>query len=154
MRVLGAPAVAALTALMLGSTAVMAESSPAAQPQLTQDEAVSIVLATDPRFEDLPDYEDLRREAAATFDMGSLFSSDYYHVMPTATVFSDVGLIDFRQAGSWLIEATLVRDCTDPDDSSDAPPPLADPCAWRHSWFYRVQPDGTVSLLFDEGDPE
>ena len=29
-----------------------------------------------------------------------------------------------------------------------------DPCEWRHSWYYRVQPDGTVTLLFDEGDPD
>lgn len=30
--------------------------------------------------------------------------------------------------------------------------PWPDPFAWRHSWSYRVQPDGSVSLLLDEGD--
>ena len=35
---------------------------------------------------------------------------------------------------------------------SSETPPLPDPCEWRQSWFYQVQPDGTVSLLFDEGD--
>ena len=44
-----------------------------------------------------------------------------------------------------------MRDCVEP---TSGPVPALDPCAWRHSWYYRVQPDGTVSLLFDEGDPD
>jgi hypothetical protein len=62
---------------------------------------------------------------------------------------------------SWLIEVTLVRDCTDwylpsdaPELSDDIEPFIDDPCGWRHSWFYRVRPSGEVELLFDEGDPD
>lgn len=25
---------------------------------------------------------------------------------------------------------------------------------WRHSWYYRVDPAGDVTLLFEEGDPD
>jgi len=146
--------------LMLVSTATAAQPSPEAgaaeQTGLTREEAVALVLATDPRYADLPDFRRLEIERSANFDMGIILGSDYYRVLPTLpTEFSGLGFIDFRYPGNWLIEVTLVRDCAalyDGDGPSSETPPLPDPCAWRHSWFYRVQPDGAVSLLFDEGD--
>ena len=59
---------------------------------------------------------------------------------------------------SRLVEVTLVRDCEAselvPGGDLGTMPFFDDPCEWRHSWYYRVQPDGTVTLLFDEGDPD
>ena len=146
--------------LTLVSTATAAQPSPEVGPteQIgpTREEAVGLVLATDPRYADLPDFARLELERRANFDMGIILGSDYYRVLPTLpTEFSGLGFIDFHYPGNWLIEVALVRDCATlyaGDGPSSETPPLPDPCAWRHSWFYRVQPDGTVSLLFDEGD--
>jgi len=145
-----------LVCLVLGGTATVAQPSPSAsaapteQSGLTQDDAVALVLATDPRYTDLPDYERLRTEAAAKFDYGVIFGSDYVRVLGTLPArFSEEGMFMFHNPVSWLIEATLVRDCTERSGDTG---PWPDPCEWRHSWFYRVQPDGTVSLMFDEGD--
>jgi len=155
MRTLRAAIAATLACLVLTGT-LAAEDAPVEQAELTRDDAVALVLATDPRYTDLPDYERLEIERGFTFDMGVILGSDYYRVLPTLpTEFSLLGFIDFHYPGNWLIEATLVRDCSalyDGDGPSSDTPPLPDPCEWRHSWFYRVQPDGTVSLLFDEGD--
>lgn len=145
--------------LTLAGTAVAAQSSPGVdateQSGLTRDEAVALVLATDPLYADLPDFTLLRREMAATFDMGAILGSDYYRVLDILPMDFPDGFIDFRYPADWIIEVTLVRDCSTGD--GDDPlrvgnAPLPDPCAWRHAWFYRVQPDGTVSLLFDAGD--
>ena len=160
MRTLMNSVMGALLCLTLVSTATAAQPSPEAGPTeqmgLTRDEAVALVLATDPRFADLPDFRRLEIERSANFDMGIILGSDYYRVLPTLpTEFSGLGFIDFHYPGNWLIEVTLVEDCStlyDGDSPSSETPPLPDPCEWRHSWFYRIQPDGTVSLLFDEGD--
>jgi hypothetical protein len=151
---------AALACLLFAGTATAAQPSPEAGPTeqtgLTRDEAVGLVLATDPRYAELRDFRRLEIERSATFDQGIILGSDYYRVLPTLpTEFSGLGLIEFRYPGNWLIEVTLVRDCSalyDDDGPSSETPPFPDPCDWRHSWFYRVQPDGTVSLLFDEGE--
>lgn len=144
----------------LVSSATVAQPSPSGsagpteQMGLTRDEAVALVLATDPRYADLTDFHRLEIERSAGFDI--MFGSDYYRVLPTLpTDMAELGFISFHYPSNWLIEATLVRDCAELNDdggpvSLDAPWP--DPCEWRHSWFYRVRPDGTVSLLFDEGD--
>ena len=123
-----------------------------------REEAVALVLAQDPRFAGLSDFERLDIERRTTFDMDVILGSDYYRVLPTLlTGFLRLGFIDFHYPGSWLIETTLVRDCAERYDdggpSSDTGP-WPDPCDWRHSWFYRVAPDGTVTLLFEEGDPD
>ena len=162
MRSLRMAIAATFACLLLAGTATVAQPSssasdaPTEQMGLTRDEAVALVLATDPRYVDLPDFRRLEIERSANFDMGFL-GSDYYRVLPTLpTEFSGLGFIDFHYPGNWLIEVTLVRDCAtlyDGDGPSSETPPLPDPCEWRHSWFYRVQPDGKVSLLFDEGDP-
>ena len=161
MRTLTFSAVVTMLCLTLVSTAAAAQPSPqdgpAGQTELTREEAVALVLATDPHYADLPDFHRLEIERRANFDMGIILGSDYYRMLPTLpTEFSGLGFIDFHYPGNWLIEVTLVGDCAtlyDGDGPSSESPPLPDPCEWRHSWFYRVQPDGTVSLLFDEGDP-
>ena len=112
--------------------------------------AVSLVLATDPRFAGLPDYELLLRKAMSEFDM-YLTVGSHYRVLPTDAELVQQGWYVYRTPSSWLIEVTLADDCLEP--TSD-PAPWADPCGWRHSWYYRVQPDDTVALLCDEGDPD
>lgn len=160
MRTLKLSMLGTLLCLTAVSTATAAQPSPEAgsteQLGLTRDEAVSLVLAIDPRYTGLPDFARLDIERRSNFDMGILLGSDYYRVLPTLpSEFAGLGFIDFRYPGNWLIEVMLVRECAtlhDGDGPSSGTPPLPDPCEWRHSWLYRVQPDGTVSLLFDEGD--
>lgn len=159
MRTLMLSVMAVLTCLTLVSAGTVAQPSPEAGPTgqtgLTRDEAVELVLASDPRFADLPDFARLEIERSANFDMGIILGSDYYRVLPTLpTQYLGQGFIDFHYPGNWVIEATLVRDCVSISEALDPTVGLRDPCEWRHSWFYRVQPDGTVSLLFDEGDPD
>ena len=66
-------------------------------------------------------------------------------------------MFDFGYPAHFLVEVTLVDGCAPPPSgegpSSDTVP-LPDPCKWRHSWFYRVTPDGTVTLMFEEGHPD
>jgi hypothetical protein len=72
-------------------------------------------------------------------------------VLPTAA--SDLALWEMteRVPSSWRIAVTLVRDCV--ESPAWTGPGSADPCGWRQSWYYRVQPDGAVTLLYDAGDP-
>ena len=119
------------------------------------DEAVALVIAQDPRFADVPDFERQANLASSNFDNSLLLGSDYYRVLPTlASAFS--WMYDFGYTASSLIEVTLVDGCVElpaGGPSSDTVP-WPDPCEWRHSWFYRVEPDDTVTLLFEEGDPD
>ena len=66
---------------MLVSTASADQPSPEAgaaeQTGLTPDEAVALVLATDPRYAELPDFRRLEIERSADFDMGIVLGSDY-----------------------------------------------------------------------------
>jgi hypothetical protein len=155
MHKLSAAGVAIVVCLMLGGAFATAQPSPvpwrSGQARVTRAEAVALVLATDERFAGVEDFEHLRRLAAREMSFLPLLGSSYYRVLPTLTTeepYED--MIIWRHPGNWLIEVTLAEDCTEPHDETR---PLPDPCAWRHSWFYQVQPDGTVSLLFDEGDP-
>jgi len=72
-------------------------------------------------------------------------------VLSTDADLSREGLFVPRTPSSWLIEVTLVRDCEDLTSHTGLSP---DPCGWRHSWYHRVHPDDTVTLLYDEGDPD
>jgi len=138
-----------------GAEPSLASPSPgkgaSAEPGLTQAEAVALVLAADPRFADLPDWETLRLKTVAKFKP-YLLDSSYYHVLPTMGTDLAFWEIPERAPGSWLIAVTLVQDCIEPP--SDGARLTADPCGWRHAWYYRVQPDGTITPLFDEGDPD
>ena len=122
----------------------------------TYDEAVALVLAQDPRFTEASEFQQQANLASSNFDSSLLLGSDYYRVLPTlASAFS--WMYDFGYPASALIEVTLVDGCaahpTDQGPSSDTAP-WPDPCEWRHSWFYRVEPDDTVTLLFEEGHPD
>ena len=158
------PAVSATMVLLLatlvptpirGAEPPLASASPgpgaSAQRPATRADAVALVLATDPRFADLHDWEALRLRSASEFKPHILIES-YYRVLPTTGTDLASWEIVERVSGSWLIAVTLVKDCVEP--LSDSAPMAADPCGWRHSWTYRVQPDGVVALLFDEGDPD
>lgn len=131
-----------------------AEASPGQVPgapsNVTRGRAVAIVLAADPRFAGLADYETLRRRTQGEFRPYVLDTS-YDRVLPD--VAADMVQFGFtaRTPASWLISVTLVSDCVEP--SPAGPSPAADPCAWRHTWTYRVTPDASLMLLFDEGDP-
>jgi len=126
------------------------------EPPAAYDEAVALVLAQDPRFAEVPDFERQANLASSNFDNSLLLGSDYYRVMPTlASAFS--WMYDFGYPASSLIEVTLVDGCAEVPAGggpSSVTAPWPDPCEWRHSWFYRVEPDDTVTLLFEEGDPD
>jgi len=113
---------------------------------------VALVLASDPRFADLTDYETLRRETAASWETERYFTSSFYRVLgPT---FGDLtGFVSFREPVGRLIEVNLVTDCAE-FEFDDAAFPNEDPCAWRHTWVYLVEPDGTVAPVYDAGDPD
>jgi hypothetical protein len=155
MRRLWAAGAAIVVCLMLGGAFATAQPSPELWPSdqapVTRAEAVTLALASDERFTGVEDFEHLRRLAAREMSFLPLLGSSYYRVLQTLTTEAPYeDMILWRYPGNWLIEVTLVEDCTEPLDETG---PWPDPCAWRHSWFYRIQPDGTVSLLLDEGDP-
>lgn len=122
-----------------------------------REAAVSLVLTQDPRFEGVPDFERQAALANSNFDRTMLLASDYYRVLPTlATQFSP-WMYDLGYVANWLVEVTLVEGCvgnTDGAGPPDGTAPWPDPCEWRHSWYYQVQPDGAVKLLFEEGHPD
>lgn len=153
VRGLRATAMAMLACMVLAPVAHAQTSPwPAPDPARAADRAVELVLAQDPRFADALDFERQRILASSTFDtVGSLLSVDYYRALPTQASLYSPWWVDFGFEGSWIVEVVLVRDCAEP---SDAEPPLPDPCSWRHAWYYRVAPDDTVTLLFEEGHPE
>lgn len=135
---------------------VGADESDPTGPVAAYDEAVALVLAQNPRFADALDFERQANLANSNFDDSLLLGSDYYRVLSTlASAFS--WMYDFGYPASSLIEVTLVDGCATPPTgegpSSDALP-RSDPCEWRHSWFYRVAPDESVTLLFEEGHPD
>jgi hypothetical protein len=132
---------------------VPADDAGTATAGISREEAVSLVLASDPRFGGLRDYEDLEKEQAAQFSFAPLLTSGYHRVLgPITSALAEYGVVSFRHPTGWLIETTLVEACTKP--SADADYPLPDPCAWRHTWYHLVASDGSVTLLADEGDPE
>jgi hypothetical protein len=148
--------VTVLGCLLFTGTVVGTSAPDPSDPDARREEVVALVLAQDPRFADLPDYERLRVEASANFDSNRLLGSAYYRALSTVASAFTPWMYDFGYPANWLIEVTLVEDCT-PLPTGDGPSsdtaPRPDPCAWRHSWFYRVAPDDTVTLLFEEGHP-
>lgn len=138
--------------LALGATTAVSVEEDAPDPFAQREEVVALVLAQDERFAGLPDYERQAVLASANFDtVGMLLSEDYYRVLPSQSSYFSPWWVDFGYPSSWLVEVNLVDGCVEP--SSDDPP-IPDPCEWRHSWLYRVQPDGSVALLYEEGDPD
>ncbi len=141
--------------LISGAVAGSDDAGPT-DPMARYHEVVALVLAQDARFAGLPDYEFQRIEQAAQFSFDPIIGSGYYRVLPTATTqWSYAGtedMIDFRHPRNWLVEVVLVRGCLPLVGGAVAPQP--DPCAWRHAWYYRVEPDDSVTLLFEEGDPD
>lgn len=144
--------------LIGGAMTVASDDIDPADPNARRDEVVALVLAQDARFADLPAYRRREIEYASRFSMDALIGSGYYRVLPTATTqWSDatgVDLFAFREPRNWLVEVVLVRDCVPVVVGQAIQPPLPDPCAWRHAWYYRVQSDDSVTLLFEEGDPD
>ena len=161
-----------VTMLASGGTSTMAlEPTPGTvgetveamtRSSITLDDAVALVLASDPRFTDLADWEVLWKRGLA--ELKPLVLEDSYYRVLSSQILGMTPLsfwwVSPRVAPSWVIEVTLVRDCDAwlmPDEiaiTADTEPFLDDPCGWRHSWVYRVRPDGEVMLLFHEGDPD
>lgn len=144
----------ALGSLLLASTlTVAADVADPSDVLARREEVARLVLAQDPRFAGLPDYQRLQAEMAREMSLMPAATSPYYRVLPTmATEWSENGFLTFRNPATWLIEVNLVDDCLDGGSSEVLP--MADPCGWRHAWYYRVEPDDTVTLLFEEGDPD
>ena len=157
MRCSSAVAVALGCLLIAGSVAAASDDAGPTDPHARRDAVVALVLAQDPRFADVPDWEHQERLSMSTFEFSPLLGSDYYRVLPTVASSYTPWMFDFGYPANWLIEVTLVEACT-PLPTGEGPSsdtaPWRDPCEWRHSWFYRVEPDDTVTLLFEEGDPE
>jgi len=160
MRRLCAAGAALAVLLSLGGAIAMAQPSadpvPSGSAGITRAQAVTQVLASDERFVGVEDFEQLRRLAAREMSWQPLVGSSYFRVLPTVPIeqppeAAPEDVIRWRYPANWLIEVTLVEGCMEADFTSG--PPWPDPCTWRHSWFFRVQPDGEVSVLFDEGDP-
>jgi hypothetical protein len=156
----GLLAVSLVVSLAVPAVGQSSAPSPSGAPEATpagvdREEAVARVRATDPRFADLPDYEYLEKEATAAFSHAALLASSYVRVLPVLqSGLEDLrGAPAFRYPAGWLVETTVVADCL-PREQVDAGPLLADPCAWRHTWFHHVGADGSVMALYDVGDPE
>ena len=149
--------VTVLGCLLITGTAATASDDEATDPNARRDEVVALVLAQDARSTGLPDFERQRIKQASQFSFDPIIGSGYYRVLPTATTrWSDstgMDMFAFREPRNWLVEVVLVRDCV-PMATGEIVAPLPDPCAWRHAWYYRVQSDDTVTLLFEEGDPD
>jgi hypothetical protein len=118
-----------------------------------REEAVSLVLASDARFADLVAFETLGREIAADYRTERWFTSSYYRVLgPSLGDYADT-FVTLRAPMGRLIEVNLAADCAEVE-LVDTALPIEDPCAWRHTWVFMVEPDGTVVPLYDTGDPE
>ena len=138
--------------LALGATTAVSVEKDAPDRFAQREEVVALVLAQDERFAGLPGYERQAVLASANFDtVGMLLSEDYYRVLPSQSSSFSPSLVDFGYPSSWLVEVNLVNGCVGPPSDD---PPIPDPCEWRHSWLYRVQTDGSVALLYEEGDPD
>jgi hypothetical protein len=144
--------------LLAGMAAVASDDGPT-DPNTRRDQVVALVLAQDARFTGLPDYERQRIKQASQFSFDPIMGSSYYHVLPTNTTQWSYGsgapdIFAFRELPDWLVEVVLVRDCAPVVGGETTEVPIPDPCAWRHAWYYRVQSDDSVTLLFETGDPD
>lgn len=149
-------AMTVLGCLLITGTAATA-SDQATDPNARRDEVVALVLAEDARYAGLPDFRRQQIQQQSQGSLDPIIGSGYYRVLPTVTTrWSDAAGIDlfaFREPRNWLVEVVLVRDCV-PMVTGEVVVPLRDPCAWRHAWYYRVQSDDSITLLFEEGDPD
>ena len=158
MRCWRVAVVTVLGCLLITGAAATALDDEATDPNARREEVVALVLAQDPRFAGLPDFERQRHKQASQFSFDPIIGSGYYRVLRTVTTqWSDavgMDLFAFREPRNWLVEVVLVRDCVPMVTGEVVVSPLPDPCAWRHAWYYRVQSDDSVTLLFEEGDPD
>ena len=141
--------------LITGTAATASDDGDPTDPNARRDEVVALVLGQDGRFADLPDYERQRVKQASQFSFDPIIGSGFYRTLPTLASSFTPWMFDFGYPASWLVEVTLVQGCTPlptGEGPSSAIAPWPDPCEWRHSWFYRVESDDTVTLLFEEGD--
>lgn len=146
------------------ATALAATPTSAASPDplgwtsALHEQALDAIRAADPRFEGLPDFADVLESAQRDLDFSGLITTSWMQVLPT---FNDVLGRDLAVApgtSAWtdiglgsIVEVMLVSDCERP---SEARPPTVEPCGWRHTWLYRVQPDGEAVLLAEAGSPD
>lgn len=157
MRCLRVALMTALGCLVVLGTVAAASAADPTDPDARRDEVVALVLAQDARFTGLPDYERQQIKQQSQFSFDPIIGSGFYRTLPTLASSVTPWMFDFGYPATWLVEVTLVDGCT-PLPTGEGPSsdtaPWPDPCAWRHSWFYRVEPDDTVTLLFEEGDPD
>lgn len=142
--------------LIAGPASAVSDDPGLSEPLDRRGEVAVLVLAQDARFGGLLDYERQQMKMQSQFSFDPVLGSGYYRMLPTAaTQWTFEGAEDwvvFRHPRNWIVEVVLVRDCEELAGGDVGP--LADPCGWRHAWYYRVQPDDLVTLLFEEGDPD
>ncbi len=120
---------------------------------ISREDAIARVLAVDSRFAGLIDHDRLRREVAADFTAERYYTDSFYRVLGPWWAELDGWHMSLRDPLGWLIEVNLVTGCPEVE-LADADLPIDDPCAWRHTWVYLVEPDGVVTPVVEAGDPD
>jgi hypothetical protein len=148
---------AALLGLVLAATVplTVVAQEPSADPW--EHPALATVCALDDRFAALPTFDEARRKVAARFDYAPIVAGSWIHLLPTFSGFADP-LVLGETPPAWmdlndisLVEVMLVDDCQESVRDLLAP---TDPCGWRHTWLFQVDPDGTVVVLGQAGDDD
>jgi hypothetical protein len=137
-------------------TADLAASSPDPSPgptrEPTQSErAVELVRAVDPRFADIPMLEELQDDLAlARYSV--VLAGPWIGALESSGRIDDfAGTMGWFDLEGRVVQVMLVGPC---DTDADAVLPESDPCGWRHTWLYHVDPAGTVTLVYDAGSDD
>jgi hypothetical protein len=149
---------AMLLACAPGTEPATAQSPEPSAALTSCDRAIAAVRSVDPRFIDIPDYDEVNRRVLATFDLTPLLAGSWIRVLPTfqpcgesATDDPDPQWIDLGLGQ--VVEVMLVSDCQTVGNDLE-PRPVRDPCAWRRQWIYRVLPTGDVVLVAAGGSAD
>jgi hypothetical protein len=89
-----------LGCLLLAGTVAGASDGDPTDPDARHEEAVALVLAQDPRFADLPDFERQAMLANSNFDPSLMLGSGYYRALPTLASAFTPWMIDFGYPAS------------------------------------------------------
>jgi hypothetical protein len=135
---------------LTATTAAAASPKPSEVVPTPHGEAIAAVRAADPRFAELPDFQQVFREAAmeGRYDSAPLVAGSWIAVLGTfsETAGLAMGLEGWVTADTGLglfVEVMLVDDCATP-----LPEDLtSDPCESRQHWVYHVPRGGEAELI-------